>query len=199
MLEAMVARAGVRLAAWLVAIGGAVALAVGPASCPAAARAAGTPAAADTAEPALVAAVIDLTNAERVRAGLAPLAEDPALDAAAQAYARVLASSSCFAHTCGPVPVMSTRLEAACYVAWREVAENIAAGYPTPERVVAGWMGSPGHRANILDPRLADIGVGVVLGVGELRAYWVEDFGTRRRVAVEATPPAPDAGPADDG
>ena len=39
--------------------------------------------------------------------------------------------------------------------------ENIAWGYPTPEAVVAGWMNSPGHRANILRDEYTHLGVGI--------------------------------------
>jgi uncharacterized protein YkwD len=46
------------------------------------------------------------------------------------------------------------------------VAENLARGYSTADGVVAGWMASPGHRANILDGRLTRIGVAAVYGRG---------------------------------
>ncbi len=37
--------------------------------------------------------------------------------------------------------------------------ENVAAGYSSANTVVAGWMGSPGHRANILNANFTSIGV----------------------------------------
>jgi uncharacterized protein YkwD len=129
--------------------------------------------------PAIV-AVVSLTNLERTRAGVAPLVENPALDAAAQSYAQVLAATSCFSHSCGPIPAVEVRIERAGYGSWSALAENIAAGYPTPERVVAGWMGSADHRANMLSGDLTEIGVGVVFGAGRLGGYWVQDFGTHR-------------------
>ena len=42
------------------------------------------------------------------------------------------------------------------------LGENIAAGYSTPEQVVQGFMNSPEHRANILNPNYHDIGVGLL-------------------------------------
>ena len=45
-------------------------------------------------------------------------------------------------------------------------AENLARGFPNGDRVVAAWMASPGHRANILDRRLTRIGVAAVYGRG---------------------------------
>jgi uncharacterized protein YkwD len=50
--------------------------------------------------------------------------------------------------------------------------ENIARGQQTPEAVVNAWMNSSGHRANLLNSKYADIGVGYDDG------YWVQNFGT---------------------
>ena len=63
--------------------------------------------------------------------------------------------------------------------AYRKVAENIAAGQRSAEEVVLGWMHSPGHRANILDAELSQIGVGRVEG-GPYGVYWTQVFGTPR-------------------
>src|SRR5919109_1185606 len=67
------------------------------------------------------------------------------------------------------------------YTGWSAIGENIAAGYPTPEAVVAGWMSSPGHRANILSPNFTEIGIGLAQG-GKYGSYWTQDFGTRPSV-----------------
>ncbi|WP_342190492.1 CAP domain-containing protein [Paenibacillus macquariensis] len=63
-------------------------------------------------------------------------------------------------------------------VKWRAYGENIAAGQTTPEEVTRVWMNSPGHRANILDPRFTDIGVGYVAGTAtsQYRTYWTQLF-----------------------
>ena len=72
------------------------------------------------------------------------------------------------------------RMQAAGYpidktVGW---AENVARGYPTVDAVMAAFMSSAGHRANILNCSMKVIGVGVARSVaGEL--YWTQDFGTR--------------------
>ena len=57
---------------------------------------------------------------------------------------------------------------------WRRLAENIAYGYRTASSVVAGWMNSSGHRANILNCDLTEIGVGFH------NFYWTQNFGTPR-------------------
>ena len=97
----------------------------------------------------------------------------------AQGYSRVLASTGCFAHTCGPVPDFADRDENAGYDRWSSIGENLAAGYPTPEAVVAGWMASPGHRANILSPNFSEIGIGLADGLAPYGTYWTQEFGAR--------------------
>jgi len=125
-----------------------------------------------------VARVLELTNAQRHAAGLGMLKLSPQLNDAALSYSEVLASGSCFEHSCGAVPNFADRLGLAGYTGWASIAENIAAGYPTPEAVVAGWMDSPGHRRNILSPDYNEIGVGVVSG-GSYGTYWTQEFGSR--------------------
>ena len=123
--------------------------------------------------------VLELTNAERQNAGLAPLTLNSELADSAQTYSEILASSGCFAHTCGPVPNFADRDGEAGYTDWTSIGENIAGGYPTPEAVVAGWMASPGHRENILSARFTESGIGVASGGGQSGMYWTQEFGTR--------------------
>ena len=54
------------------------------------------------------------------------------------------------------------------------LAENIAVGQPDPAAVMADWMNSPGHRANILDCSLTHLGVGVAQGDGG--PWWTQLF-----------------------
>jgi uncharacterized protein YkwD len=137
------------------------------------------PAAAPSGPPPTVTRVVEMTNVERQKAGLQPLALNPSLLQAAESYAGVMAASSCFGHECGPVRSFSDRAAAAGYTGWIALAENVAAGYPSPEQVMSGWMNSSGHRANILNPRLTEIGVGQAAG-GSMGFYWVQVFGARR-------------------
>jgi uncharacterized protein YkwD len=62
----------------------------------------------------------------------------------------------------------------------RLTGENIAYGPVSAEEVVAGWLASPDHCANIMDPRFRDIGVGVAAGRGRGEIYWVQTFGLPR-------------------
>src|SRR5262249_19721451 len=68
---------------------------------------------------------VDLVNAERQKAGLALLVVEPHLSQVAQRYTELMASSGCFAHTCGPLPELPQRVEAAGYTSWSRLGENI--------------------------------------------------------------------------
>ena len=62
----------------------------------------------------------------------------------------------------------------------RLTGENIAYGPESAEEVVAGWLASPGHCANIMDPRFEEIGVALAIGRKRGQIYWVQEFGLRR-------------------
>ena len=122
--------------------------------------------------------VVDRTNAERARHGLRALSVDQRLAAAAQAHSVDMVQRGFFAHESPDGRQVWDRAVAAGY-AYRKVAENIAAGQRSAEEVVRGWMESPGHRANILDGDLTQIGVGRAEG-GSYGVYWTQVFGTPR-------------------
>jgi uncharacterized protein YkwD len=125
-----------------------------------------------TAPPAadLASAVIAITNAERATAGLAPVTAHPALMSAALAHSQDQASMLRMTHTGSDGSNAGQRIERAGYD-WRTWAENVAVGYGTAALVMSGWMGSAGHRANILNRSFVHIGVAVVTG-GDGRPYW---------------------------
>lgn len=114
--------------------------------------------------------VFDLTNAERAKAGLGALASNAALDAAAGEWARYLAGSCTFAHS-----TSAWRSERTAPAGWTSTGENIAAGQMTASAVMAGWMASSGHRANILNGRYTGLGVGYATG-SCYKTYWVQLF-----------------------
>jgi uncharacterized protein YkwD len=124
--------------------------------------------------------VVRLTNAERQKAGCAPLTVVAELNQAAQSHSQDMATHNFVGHIGSDGSTVTDRLERAGYVGWWEVAENVAAGQPTAEAAVAWWMNSPGHRANILNCRLKDIGVGYATNPNSTyRVYWTENFGSR--------------------
>jgi uncharacterized protein YkwD len=131
----------------------------------------------------LSAEMVRLVNIERKKQGVPALAVNKALAKSAQAHAAFMAENDCFNHRCPNEPNLGIRARNAGYK-WRGVAENIAAGQLDVAQVVAGWMTSPGHRKNILDPRFREIGIGYVLldrdgGQITWRHYWVQNFGVR--------------------
>ncbi|MEV8593667.1 CAP domain-containing protein [Streptomyces sp. NPDC052012] len=122
-----------------------------------------------------VADVLDLTNRERVRAGLAPLASDSRLAAAAQGHSADMAVRDFYSHT-APDGSRPWDRAAAAGSTRRTVGENIACGQRTAAEVVQGWMNSPGHRANILKSDFTHLGVGLA-GGGRAGTYWTQLFG----------------------
>ncbi len=122
--------------------------------------------------------VFDLTNAARAQQGLPALKLNANLISAAGWFAQDMAAHQVgsLSHTDSLGRDAPTRITQFGYH-YLYFAENIAMGYPTPEAVMAGWMGSEGHRENILNPKMTEIGIGHVQANGW--DYWVEDFGTR--------------------
>jgi uncharacterized protein YkwD len=106
----------------------------------------------------------------------APLAVASPLEAAAAAHARDMATRDYFAHRGADGSEPRDRVSRAGYAS-RLTGENIASGPESAEEVVAGWLASPGHCANIMDARFRHIGVGFAAGRKDGRLYWVQTFG----------------------
>lgn len=138
-----------------------------------------TPAPAPPAPPQQVGRAEDeaiaLTNAERAAAGLPPLAANAALTQAALAHAADQASTGVMSHTGSDGSDPGTRIARSGFSGstW---GENVAAGYATAASVVAGWMGSPGHRANILNPGFTQIGLASAVAADGTR-FWTMALG----------------------
>ena len=133
-----------------------------------------------------VTSVIAITNQYRAANGCGPLTANPILMGTAQAHSDDMALHHFFAHTSSTGLTPAQRISAAGYQ-WSIQAENIAAGYATPQDVMSTWFNetppNDWHRRNILDCRLRDIGVGYCYLADDSNAiayhtYWTEDFGT---------------------
>ena len=118
--------------------------------------------------------VIQLTNQERVKNGLKPLTANWELSRVARFKAMDMRDHQYFSHTSPTYGSPFTMIQK-FGITYREAAENIAAGQQTPQAVVQSWMNSPGHRANILNARYNQIGVGYAKG-GNYGYYWVQQF-----------------------
>lgn len=132
--------------------------------------------------------VLTLTNQQRALNGLPALVFDPHIELVSQAHARDMALRQYFAHENPYGMAFSDRLNAVDrppYTAGDGIAgENIYAGRATPredspQQAVDWWMNSPGHRANILNPNVTHLGVGVYYHTGDPQnyyAYFVQVF-----------------------
>jgi uncharacterized protein YkwD len=129
------------------------------------------PAAAAPAAPGPEGQVLSLVNAERAKAGCAPLSADSGLAALARAHSADMRDRDFFSHD-NPDGLGPFDRAAAAGVEAR--AENIAYGYADAAEVMAGWMSSRGHRENILDCDLRALGVGVATGPGG--PWWTQLF-----------------------
>jgi uncharacterized protein YkwD len=109
-----------------------------------------------------------LREMNRVRAqhGLARLTADTHLQRAARAHSREMLSSNVFEH--GAFSSRMARFD----VTGNLAGENLAWGtgaYGTAHGIVAAWLASPEHRANLLRPSFTRVGVGEL--VGSFRGY----------------------------
>lgn len=122
--------------------------------------------------------VLRLVNVERDKAGCKPLKEDSTLVAVARAHSRDMAENNYFSHTGKDGRSPFDRMKDAGY-SYRMAAENIAAGQGTAKAVMDAWMNSSGHRANILNCGLTEIGVGRWKdSSSSYGIYWTQNFGT---------------------
>jgi uncharacterized protein YkwD len=128
--------------------------------------------------------VLAVVNAERLAAGCGPLTLNAQLTAAAQTHSEDMARNDFFGHLGSDGSRSVQRAGLAGYggqAGW----ENVAAGYSSAEDVVRGWMTSTsGHRENILDCRLSEMGLGYVFETDDrypgpygYRHYWTQTFG----------------------
>lgn len=103
--------------------------------------------------------MLTLINDIRSQNGLQTVRLESRLTSAADGHSEDMADNNFFSHTGSDGDTLRQRLAEVGY-SYRVAAENIAAGYPTPEQVFQAWMNSSGHRANILRSDVREIGVG---------------------------------------
>jgi uncharacterized protein YkwD len=131
----------------------------------------GTPGQATTeiGGPSIEEQVVILVNQARWNNGqLPPLKHRDLLDNSSELHSSNMAVRNFFAH-CDPDTLSQPwdRMASAGY-SWNYAAENIAAGYNSPTAVMAGWMASSGHRANILSTGSRELGVGYYYQASDL-------------------------------
>ncbi|HEY7887899.1 MAG TPA: CAP domain-containing protein [Steroidobacteraceae bacterium] len=133
--------------------------------------------------------VLALTNEARAHARTCgwrhfqparPLSLAPALTRAAGAHARDMAAHDLFSHIGSDGSTPGQRATRAGY-SWSMVGENIASGVRTPQELVAGWLASPHHCANIMTAGFRQMGVAFAVNRSSAAVIdWTEDFGRAR-------------------
>ncbi|MEU6236862.1 CAP domain-containing protein, partial [Kitasatospora sp. NPDC047058] len=118
--------------------------------------------------------LVDLVNAERAKAGCAPLRIDPKLHTAAQKHADDMVTRNFFDHVNPDGVSADARLTAAGY-RWSQWGENLDRGPSAPATVFSRWMDGGIHQSNMLDCNFKDVGIGVATGPAGL--YWTQDLG----------------------
>jgi len=133
--------------------------------------------------------VLQLTNQARAKPrqcgdrhfdATSPLAWNDALAAAALVHSQDMAKNDYFGHADPAGDTAAQRTTKQGY-AWQTVSENIAAGLATPKQVVAGWLASPGHCANIMSADSVEMGAAYATETrSAMGIYWTQVFGRLR-------------------
>ncbi len=142
-------------------------------------------------ERVLAKATVCLVNRERTRRGMRALRVNRRLSQAALSHTEDMVEKRYFEHVSKSGNSVVDRLLSTGYLgglrSWA-VGENLAWGIDklsTPRQTVTNWMDSPGHRANILNRRFREIGIGVVFHAPNrtrdpVAATYTTTFGYRR-------------------
>ena len=139
------------------------------------------------------AATLCLLNEQRKAHGLRRFRAHRSLQSAAQRYAGAMVKGGFFSHVSPTGSTLEQRIRRGTrYLAGAlryQIGENIAWGQGAlakPSAIVAAWMASPGHRANILRRAFREIGIGIAPGApmaglaGDPAVTYTNEFGTRR-------------------
>ncbi len=116
--------------------------------------------------------LFDAANQERAQRGIPALRWDESLYRAAQVHARQMAQAQAISHQFSGEDALELRASTAG-ARFSVVAENVAMA-PSVTMVHTAWMRSPGHRDNLLDPRVDSVGISVIRRGNEM--YAVQDF-----------------------
>jgi uncharacterized protein YkwD len=129
--------------------------------------------------------LVALANAARARprrcghtsfGATRPLILSATLTRVAQAHTRDMAARGSVSHQGSDGSQPSDRVTRAGYQ-WQRGAENVAAGMRSPEEAMDGWLDSPGHCANLMNPTFTETGVAYVVDpASAMGVYWTQLF-----------------------
>ncbi len=129
--------------------------------------------------------VIELTNGERLHAGLSAVKVNNTLNQAALAKAADMFAHNYWAHV-SPEGTEPWSFITNSGYKYQHAGENLARDFSNSKDIVNAWMNSPTHRQNLLDSRYQDIGVAVMDGYinGVETTIVVQMFGTPQKSVV---------------
>ncbi len=135
----------------------------------------------------LPATIVDLTNNERSELQLGTLTRNTKLDRAAKLKAEDMAEHSYFSHY-SPTGVSPWHWFDKVNYVYLHAGENLAVHFNDSSDVIDAWMDSPLHRANIMDGKYTEIGVGTARGEfgGVPTVFVVQLFGTEQKPLATA-------------
>ena len=108
-----------------------------------------------------------------------PLAWNASLGAAAQGHSKAMAYGNYFSHRDPDGDTAADRARAAGFRG-RQIGENIAAGQGSPNKAMAGWLASPGHCANLMNPMFTQVGAAYAMDArSDQGVYWTMMFGAQ--------------------
>ncbi|MHC8286177.1 CAP domain-containing protein [Pseudomonas sp. XS1P51] len=111
-------------------------------------------------------------------AAATPLTWNATLGTAAETHSRSMANNNYFDHKDRDGRTPGDRAELAGY-SGQQIGENIAAGQDTVRKVVDGWVASPGHCANLMNPQFQELGAAYAVDPkSDSGIYWTAMFGT---------------------
>jgi uncharacterized protein YkwD len=117
-----------------------------------------------------ISGAVSMVNSFRRQHGLGPVRLNPQLNAVAASQARAMAAADRMSH--GVAAPFQARMASAGYDAGF-AGENIGAGYANLELAMEAWENSSGHRQNLLQPAVTEIGVaGALAPNSKYRIYW---------------------------
>lgn len=109
----------------------------------------------------------------------APLAWNATLATAAEGNSRSMANNNYFDHKDRDGRTPGDRAELAGYN-FQQIGENIAAGQDSVRKVVEGWLTSPGHCANLMNPQFRELGAAYATDPkSDAGIYWTAMFGAQ--------------------
>jgi uncharacterized protein YkwD len=142
-------------------------------------------------ETGMIGQILNLINGAREAAGLSPMSISPTLTGSAEKHSNDMATNGFTGHTGSDGSTPESRIRTTGYFdlgTGLSAAENVASGYQTADAVFTGWMNSPGHRANIMNPDFVVVGMAVKYDDDGM-PYYTQNFGSLNDKLIAVSTP----------